>query len=239
MKRFQDLIVPCSIDAATTIVNEITNRIEQLPSNWEINQRAMGNTRRDHGVFSQPGPFIYANCLSKKAMVAFLFRSESTRNGSGLWVANIVPLESSQLSVEEYNTVLNQFSMEVVMPVLEKIQFVGQPETTSEDWKASDEMPKNCADLLDQFATMANKYCLHPYDEARWRQFVLAAWKSGQNVDEWNLYEILEKQYDFPSDQAMVLCDQFNFGIALLRESHEYRSCCRLNSSAKSSVGGF
>jgi hypothetical protein len=221
MKRFQELIVPCSADAATAIVNGITERIQQLPSDWEINQRAMENTRRDHGVFALPGPFIYVNCLAKKAMVAFLFRSESTRKGPGLWVSNIVPLESSQLSVEEYNTVLNQFSTEVVMPVLAKMQFTGQPETTSEDWEAADAMPKNCADLLNQFATMANKYSLHPYDEARWRQFVLAAWKSGQHVDEWNLCEILEKQYDFPSEQAMVLCDQFNFGIALLRESHE------------------
>ncbi len=221
MKRFQELIVPCSADAATAIVNGITERIQQLPSDWEINQRAMENTRRDHGVFALTGPFIYVNCLAKKAMVAFLFRSESTRKGPGLWVSNIVPLESSQLSVEEYNTVLNQFSTEVVMPVLAKMQFTGQPETTSEDWEAADAMPKNCADLLNQFATMANKYCLHPYDEARWRAFVLAAWKSRKNVDEWNLCEILEKQYGFTPEQSMILYDQFNFGIALLEESRE------------------
>lgn len=221
MKRFQELIVPCSADAATAIVNGITERIKQLPSNWEINQLAMENTRRDHGVFAQSGPFIYVNCLAKKAMVAFLFRSESTRNGPGLWVSNIVPLESSQLSVEEYNTVLNQFSKEVVMPVLKTMQFVGQPETTLEYREVADEMPKDCVDLLNQFATMANKYCLHPYDEARWRAFVLAAWKSRKNVDEWNLCEILEKQYGFTPEQSMILYDQFNFGIALLRESDE------------------
>ena len=107
------------------------------------------------------------------------------------------------------------------MPVLAKMQFTGQPETTSEDWEAADAMPKNCADLLNQFATMANKYCLHPYDEARWRAFVLAAWKSRKNVDEWNLCEILEKQYGFTPEQSMILYDQFNFGIALLEESRE------------------
>lgn len=239
MKRFQELIVPCSVDTATTIVNGITNRIGQLSSNWEINQRAMENTRRDQGVFALSGPFIYVNCLAKKAMVAFLFRSESTRNGPGLWVANIVPLESSQLSVEEYNTVLNQFSKEVVMPVLKTMQFVGQPETTLEYREVADEMPKDCVDLLNQFATMANKYCLHPYDEARWRAFVLAAWKSRKNVDEWNLCEILEKQYGFTPEQSMILYDQFNFGIALLRESDELRICLGFGSTAESSSGGL
>lgn len=221
MKRFRELIIPCSANIAATIIKGIEDRIKVLSSRWTLNERAMENTRQEHGVFAQAGPFVYVNNLSMNAMVAFLFRSDSAKQKSGLWIANIVPLQATRLSVEEYNAVLDLFSKELVNPVLTEKRISAQCETMSALWEAADKMPENCTNLLEQFASLANKHCLHPYDEARWRQFVLAAWKSGQNVDEWNLHEILEKQYDFTPEQSLILCDQFNFGIALLEESRE------------------
>lgn len=221
MKRFRELIIPCSANIAATIIKGIEDRIKVLSSRWTLNERAMENTRQEHGVFAQAGPFVYVNNLSMNAMVAFLFRSDSAKQKSGLWIANIVPLKDPQLSVEEYNSVLDQFSTELVNPVLTEKRLSTQCETMSARWGESDIMPQNCVDLLEQFASLANKHCLHPYDEARWRKFVLAAWKSGLDVDEWNVFEILEEQYGFTSEQALVLNDQFNFGVALLRESHE------------------
>lgn len=221
MKRFCDLFIPCSVDVAQKIVDCIRDKIIESPEKWVVNETAMENTKREQGTFFQAGPFIYANSLNSKAMVAFLYRSDSAKNQPGLWIANIIPLEKPQLSVEEYNVVVDNFSNELIKPVLDIMKLPVTLETSSENWEASDVMPKDCADLLDQFASLANKTCLHPYDETRWRKFVLAAWKSGRDVDEWNLIEILECQYGFTSDQALILNDQFNFGIALLRESHE------------------
>lgn len=221
MKRFQDLSINCSTEEATRIVDGIKARIGMASDQWEINEKAMKDTAGETGVFAPSGPFLYANNLEKRAMVALLYRTASPKGGAGLFVANIVPLETPNLTPEQYNAVLDLFRKELVDPALNGLQMRAPVEQTSEDWSALDVMPKNCADLLDQFAGLANKHSLHPNDEARWRKFVQAAWKSERPVDEWNVSRILEEQYGFPADLATTLEEQLIFGITLLKQAYD------------------
>lgn len=220
MKRLQELSIDCSTENATRIIDAIRARIGRSSGRWEINEKAMQDTASETGVFAPTGPFLYANNLEKRAMVALLYRNASPKACAGLWVANIVPLTPPNLSPEQYNAVLDLFRKELVDPALNGLHMRSPVEQTSEDWSAGDVMPKDCADLLDQFAGLANKHCLHPYDETRWRNFVLAAWKSEQPADEWNVSQILEEQYGFPPDLATVLEEQLIFGITLLKQSN-------------------
>ncbi len=123
MKRFQDLEIPCAEQTAREFL-ALVARVTQSKPSWKINREAMG--RSVDRVTFREGLFLYTDRLDEQkqpyAMVAFVFSPEKRGDPlERLYVSNIVPLQSSELSFSQYNKVLLSFRNEIIAPCLEEM----------------------------------------------------------------------------------------------------------------------
>ena len=117
--------------------------------------------------------FDYLGNKVEQAEVSIFYGRDSWREGY-IKVGNIVPLSKEQLSIKEYNSVLDLFYSEVIAPnqtKLEGIRIVG-PETDVFDplkYISAEALKK-----LERFCNGANKTTgsSHPSDEKRWFDFI-------------------------------------------------------------------
>ena len=135
----------------------------------------------------------------------------------GYKVSNILPLETMQLRISEYNDVLNDFRVQIVEPVV-----ANDPEFCVEVTKRkrpiTDWTSQEAASALHIFSVGANKSTgsSHPSDQERWFQFLIAAHNANGKLDAESLLEWLTKVEEWPSDVAENLVGQYEFGIGLL-----------------------
>lgn len=99
-----------------------------------------------------------------------------------LWVSNIVPTESSELNYDEYNSVLEDFYENIVLPAIDETPITA--ELTSDQISigsiAGDEVER----ALITFSNLANKSTgsSHPLDKKRWLEFLILAHQSQSNL---------------------------------------------------------
>ena len=134
-----------------------------------------------------------------------------------LSVANIVPREVGQLSINEYNLILKEFHDRFVLPVSRELELdldITDDQQTIEDWISSDS-----AGALRQFSATANKSTgsAHPSDQKRWFDFVIAIVENHDNLDSESLFRFLTEEDNWPENIADKLCIEFEKEIALLR----------------------
>lgn len=117
--------------------------------------------------------FDYFGDEAEHAEVSIYYGADTWRQGY-IKVGNIIPLKKNQLAIDEYNTVLDLFYSEIIVPNKEKLEglkIVG-PETDVFDPKKyiSEEALKK----LTLFCNLANKTTgsSHPSDEKRWFDFI-------------------------------------------------------------------
>ena len=98
------------------------------------------------------------------------------------YVPNIVPIESGQLSYEEYNNLLTDFTNFIVKPVIEELTV--SIELTKDQIFLEDITGEEIAGLLKTFSSLANKSTgsSHPLDKKRWFTFIYAVNKADVTV---------------------------------------------------------
>ena len=135
----------------------------------------------------------------------------------GYKVSNILPLETMQLSISEYNDVLNDFRIQIIEPVVSNDPefFV---EVTKRRRSITDWISPETADALHSFSLGANKSTgsSHPLDQERWFRFLIAAYKDEGELDAELLLKWLTEVEEWPSDVAEGLVSEYEFGIGLL-----------------------
>ena len=136
---------------------------------------------------------------------------------SGYKVTNIVPIEKSELSVSEYNDVLNDF-VDRVTPVLNDLGF--QVEISERERPITDWTSQEAAEALRMFSVGANKSTgsSHPSDQERWFQFLFAAYRAHGELDPYLLKRWLEEVEKWPPDVASDLVLEYEFALSLLSE---------------------
>ncbi len=136
--------------------------------------------------------FDYTGSKVDQAEVSIYCGEESWRDWC-IKVVNIVPLMKDQLSIQEYNSVLDLFFEEVIAPNKEK--FIGLtvfgPESDVFDplkYISEDALKK-----LELFCNLANKTTgsSHPSDEERWFDFICQTVDDNQTFDYDTLYRFL------------------------------------------------
>ena len=134
----------------------------------------------------------------------------------GVWyVPNIVPLKSSQLSVDEYNSLLSDFKNALVDPAVQNTPI--KVDLTKDQIFLEDIVGKEAADTLTHFSSAANKSTghSHPCDEKRWFKFLLAAQKSGKKLSSDVLKATLIEQ-GWSEEWANDLACEFEYSQDLL-----------------------
>jgi hypothetical protein len=133
----------------------------------------------------------------------------------GYRVVNIVPLETSELTIQQYNAILAEFVALIAAPAAAEAGFdveMSGGRQTLEDW-----VSPRAAHALRTFALTANRATgsSHPVDRRRWIQFLLADrardLMGAERLERW-LVEVA----DFGEEVAGRLVSQYEFARDLL-----------------------
>lgn len=108
---------------------------------------------------------------SLPSAVLFLF----PKDDDSWYVSNIMPSGISELSYDQYNTILEDFLKAVVQPAIKGTQITA--EITSNEISIGSLAGKEVEDALVRFSDLANKSTgnSHPLDRKRWFDFLVLA----------------------------------------------------------------
>lgn len=126
----------------------------------------------------------YIGDLAPHAEVSIYYGAETWREGY-IKVGNIVPLEKNQLTIDEYNKILDLFYSDIVEPYRKKHADIKVLGPTSDQFDPLDYITKEALDKLERFCNAANKSTgsSHPCDEERWFDFIC------QTVDDKRVFD--------------------------------------------------
>ena len=150
--------------------------------------------------------FDYVGNKVESAEVSIIYGSNSRRDGY-IKVGNIVPLRKDQLSIEEYNAILDLFYAEVIAPnqtKLEGIKIIGPESDVFDPLKY---ISKNALKKLERFCNGANKTTgsSHPSDEERWFDFICQTVDDDQIFDFDTLFRFLmDESYWGKKDPSFI-----------------------------------
>lgn len=161
---------------------------------------------------------------SKEDIIQFVHDSNGLpRAGLTLWeresgyaVTNIVPAEKSELSVIEYNALLQDFVRQVVQPAQTEAGFFVK--ITGSVRGLDTWISKESAVLLQRFSALANKSTTnsHPSDGKRWEQFVISVHLEGARLGTDILIQWLIEIDGWDERSSSKLAIDYEKGLSLL-----------------------
>ena len=213
MKRFKDLLISCSKDQAQAFFSRLTSYLSSsCPDGWQIDDDRM--KRFADGICFVSGLFScvvrFDGNKNPYAMVSLVYSEDEHR----IWISNIVPCQTSQLSMDEYNEVLVEFASEIVDPVKLDLTCV----ITKDEFTGKDVMPEASWQKLESFDALANRTSLHPNDVQRWHQFVISIFHSGIKLYSDTVIRILCEEFGWDREHAIKLAMRYDDELDLLRE---------------------
>lgn len=126
----------------------------------------------------------YIGNSAPHAEVSIYYGKESWREGY-IKVGNIVPLEKNELSIDEYNNILDIFYSEIVESYCKLHKDIKVVGPTSEQFDPLNYITEEALNKLTLFCNAANKSTgsSHPCDEERWFDFIC------QTVDDEKVFD--------------------------------------------------
>lgn len=216
MKRFKDLYISCDQDSARAFFARTVEYVSALTSQGWVVDHANMNRFTDNICFVE-GLFV---CLILNGMgdkpfagITLVYDDDKRR----IWLSNIVPCQTSQFSIDEYNCVFDRFCREI----LDAVKVDLACEETGDVFSGRDVMSEESWKLLDSFCALANRSSLHPFDVQRWHQFVISVYNSETHLDGSILGHILREDFGWETDVALRLVFQYEDEIELLKEYAE------------------
>ena len=139
--------------------------------------------------------FVYLGSKTEQAEVSIYYGPDRWREGY-IKVGNIVPIKKSQLSIDEYNAVLDLFYLEVIAPNIEKLIGITVIEPESDVFDPLNYISKTALEKLERFCYSANKSTgsAHPDDEKRWFDFICQTVDDNQVMDYDTIYRFLKDE---------------------------------------------
>lgn len=161
MKVFKDLYIYGDQYSVETFFEQIYNK---LPRDWEKSKQA--DKLKDYLLIT------YSGRLLPKAMVSLNY--SLCQEKKCLKIGNIVPIDKSQLTMEEYNKILDLFLSEVVIPYCEKDMHLKYKVSETDIFDPLVYISNLSLKKLIIFCINANKNTgsAHPCDEERWFDFI-------------------------------------------------------------------
>jgi hypothetical protein len=200
MKTFQKLKLKGNKDIISIQFEKI---IENFHSGWSHNIERENEVKRD--VVSIRGMYCFYCPETQFHPSANIWFAESE---SGEWYnSNIVPDRVSKLDYDKYNCILNEFNDEYVVPYMTdqdiSITF------TSAEISMEDIVDSEIEKTLKTFSSAANKTVLHPLDQERWYDFVIAAHRKNIDLDPDYLERWLREDEHWGDDRAYELAADY------------------------------
>ncbi len=143
------------------------------------------------------------------------------KNDSTLWVTNIVPLESGQLSIDEYNAVMEEFVELFVKPAVARTG--ARVELTDAEEDLDDWMSPETAKKLRLFCREGNNSSgsMRLDDRNRWIDFIVSAHREGSDLDSSTLARWLRETGQKNEDRSYELAAEYAFARELLAQAEK------------------
>ena len=205
MKTFQELYIDLK-------GHDVKSFIEQITKNCDGSWKRAFEREENAKYFDETAfcfEYIGGNNLPNAGLTIF-------EKENGVWyVSNIIPIESGELSMEEYNKLLIDFKCSLIDPV--PLNFSTNIELTTDQVFLEDIAGEEAAKALNRFSSIANKSTghSHPCDKKRWFEFLSAAQKSDKKL----YFDILKAtliEQGWSEKWANDLAFEFEFGQDLL-----------------------
>jgi hypothetical protein len=136
----------------------------------------------------------------------------------GYKVSNVVPEAYGQLTISQYNAILNAFIAEVAAPTTETLGLAVK--TTKAHQSIDDLLSPDAASKLKRFSGAANKStgASHPLDEKRWFDFIIAVHHADENMGADLLARWLHEVGGWDEESAHNLASDFEKALGLLAQ---------------------
>lgn len=208
MKRFRDLTVSGSPAALRELVSELSDR---LHANWTRDRDAEERLAEFGGKDAEG--FVFARLADVNIPAIDLFLMI---DGTRAQVPNIVPQESGDISIAQYNAVLVEFA-DLVRPLLARWPAL-KMEVSNEDVGITQWVSPEAAELLRRFSVLANMSTgsSHPSDFGRWAAFIIRVHKDGSRLYPDQLQQWLVEALKWPPEKALKLALEYEFARELL-----------------------
>lgn len=215
MKTFKELKIISQLDKLILLVEKIqTSNLEGF-------------------VYEKEKATDYANMIGlKKNQVVTFLCPEIKGAIASVWmvadknelrITNITPHNSRQLSIEQYNAILDYFFEIVIKP---NIDGNYQVILSSDSKTIEDYAGVQVAKKLRAWITLANKSTLntHPNDFERWASFVIEAHLKNSKLNTTELEKYLIEEINIPDYELVgkILTD-YEYGRDLLKEYDKYK----------------
>jgi hypothetical protein len=220
MEQYQDIFIYCtSEEDVPPLFEQVRNQIQSSPS-WAIDEAGMATATSEN--FYGEKEFLDADYLDAHgetiAMLILL------HDGAGkVYVSNIIPRQKNSLTEAEYNEILAAFDRDILTPAVGRWGRDYRRKETKGQVSVDDVFPEPLARLLKVFSSLANKSILHPLDDKRWREFLIATHRSGTQVHTETLRTLLVEELGWPEEQATKLAGEYYNGLELLEAYDESR----------------
>ena len=155
------------------------------------------------------------------------FRREADINfpaaGLTLWetpegykVPNVVPKAYGELTITQYNAILNDFIARVAAAVTKTLGLTVK--TTLAHQSVDDLLSPDAALKLKRFSGAANKStgASHPLDEKRWFDFIVAVHRADRQISAGTLARWLQEVGEWDEESAHRLAGNFETSLGLL-----------------------
>lgn len=138
----------------------------------------------NHPIMHDYITFSYKGNIVPQAAVSIHYEPD-TWDKDSIKVINIVPLKKGQLSVKEYNEVLDLFYKDIICPYVLKYPHMIIVGPTSDVFDPLNYITKMALQKLERFCNAANKSTgsHHPLDEERWFDFICQTVEDEQIMD--------------------------------------------------------
>lgn len=175
----------------TGTTKELNEFIENIGNyakdDWFLEERT--GRWKDYLLFDYNGKEV------DKSKVSIYVGKDEVMNGE-LYVGNIVPIEKSQLSVNEYNKILQKFYDDVIQPYKKSGTSLNISELTSDKFDPLSEISETALIKLERFCKGANKSTgsSYPEDRNRWFDFICQTVEDDRIFDYTKLARFLQDE---------------------------------------------
>ena len=209
MKRFKNLDITGPDEQLLALIDAVST---SLPAGWRRDFEA--EARMEHDPAGIDAWFAFARDAKEGDPKTGLFLAQEPGR---LHVPNILPLDAGQLSMGQYNRVLDEFADMLrthVPPGSQLNVHVTSDEAAITDWVSED-----AAERLQRFATHANMSTgsAHPLDLERWAHFLIQVHREGSTLDCNSLSRWLVEELEWPPERADELTREYEFARDLLK----------------------
>lgn len=206
MKTFKDVYIRVDDTGIVDYIKDVTSSLENP---W---MRAYKN--EENSKYLGEIAFCFQRKGDSNLPAAGL--SIFQKDGNTWFIPNVVPIESGQLSYEEYNEIITEFYSIYLIPVSKRHEIV--VDITTDELKDEDIIGEIPAKLLKIFSSSANKSTgsSHPLDRNRWFEFIVEASKSKKEINTGDLKRLLQQQ-GWSEEIALDLIIEFEFGRDLIQ----------------------